>query len=780
MPKHARVRRLTFGVIILLIAGSVALWIRVRRVANESSSATTISPAEARRLAGELEALEAQENQLDQTIWAPERLAEQCGQLFDSLWDLLNISTNKLDVLAAFPAGQIIPARLGPSQRLPHGIDLRTSSGRAPAWSSDEWRTFLSGQQRGGWQLAQVEFRHNRFETNTAGRAAKSQFYFSAHLTNSLRPMRAALEGDLAVTWDSERTQDNVAVVKEIDASALTLKMRQGPPGFRPILSEQIVPPDQSYFIDPLILSDLDGDGFSEIILAAKNLILRRRAGDRFESEPLSRHFPGLTFTGLIADFDGDGSADFLCAKFEGLMLLKGAPQGVFDQPGRFVWMARPHLKYGQALTCGDIDRDGDLDVWLGQYKVPYERGQMPTPYYDANDGHPAYLLLNDGQGNFSDATIASGLGEKRWRRCYSASFVDLDNDRDLDLAVVSDFAGADFYANDGRGHFKDVTRDWAAETRGFGMSHAVADFDADGRLDFLMIGMNSPTADRLRHLGLIRPARTEYAAANAAMAFGNRLYLTHEGKPFFQQTSLNDSIARSGWSWGCSAADFDNDGFADIYVANGHETKPSVREYEPEFWLHDIYVGNSKEGIVPSAYFGSKATRTRGRGHSYGGYEKNRFYLNQSGKSFVEIGHFMGVALEQDSRNAVADDLDGDGRLDLLVTTFEVWPRVQQTIKVFRNVIEESGNWIGVRLRDHGGATSPVGARITLQHAGGSMTKEIIAGDSFRSQQSNTAHFGLGKIAQAERIEIRWLNGATKQLHQPALNQYHNVQAKQ
>src|SRR5207247_10323288 len=138
-----------------------------------------------------------------------------------------------------------------------------------------------------------------------------------------------------------------------------------------------------------------------------------------------------------------------------------------------------------------------------------------------------------------------------------------------------------------------------------------------------------------------------------------------------FEQTSLSDSIARSGWAWGCSAFDFDNDGCMDVYIANGHETKQFVRDYEREFWLHDAYIGCSKDDAVVAAYFAGNHAQTRAQGWSFGGYEKNRLYLNQRGGSFLEIGHLMGVALETDSRDVVADDLDGDGRVDLLLTTF-------------------------------------------------------------------------------------------------------------
>jgi hypothetical protein len=759
-------------ILLVLLAALLVIWSFRRQFGTHSAMGTN---SLGDQLVASFQALQAQENETDRTVWAKELLAERCGQVFEGWWDSLNAATNKLRVLESFPIGEIAIGKFHPPEQLVHGIAVHSQFGKGVIWSRAEWTRFLQDSERAGWRLAETEFRHSRFDTDAAGQPMQSHFDFRAHLLNPEQTERAVIEGELVVSWSSAQSDKELPSVKQVDARGLTIKTRGGEPPFVPVLNETIAPPKGSHFIDPLILYDLDGDGRSEIILAASNLVYRQRPNGRFEPGPLCRHSPGWIFTGVIADFDGDGASDFLCAKFEGLFLFKGSPQGTFDEPGRLVWVANPHLRYAQVITCGDIDRDGDLDVFVAQYKLPYSRGQMPTPYYDANDGDPSYLLLNDGQGNFTDATTASGLAAKRWRRSYSASFADLDGDGHLDLVVVSDFAGVDLYRNNGHGHFTEVTGTWVAEPHAFGMAHALADFNGDGRLDLLMIGMNSPTADRLNHLGLWRPGVAEDRSMRSRVAFGNRLLLAHAGGGF-EQTSMNDFVARTGWSWGCAAGDFDNDGFPDLYIANGHQTRQSVRDYETEFWRHDIYAASSKEDAVASTYFQTKFTRGREQGQSYGGYEKNRFFFNQRGASFVEAGHLLGVALPEDSRGVVADDLDGDGRLDLLLTTFEEWPETKQTVRAYRNDLKDTGNWIGFRFHEAGGAKSPVGARVTVRYAGRSSVRQIVTGDSYRAQQANTVHFGLGEATGVDRVEVRWANGGELVLRLPKLNQYHNL----
>jgi hypothetical protein len=755
-------------ILLLLLVAAVALLMRfkARRVAPALDREAVAAFA-----AREVAALEGREAEIDRKTWAPDLLAERCGGVVVDLWNSLNRATRKLVVLRGWLV-PVIPPRFATFITSSQDIRHAESAGPGGSWSDAAWSERLEGFIAAGWELDQCEFRHERFETNAAGLPARSVFYCSAHLTRDAGSERAVLRGNLGVEWAAAGPGLTPEVLR-VDASGLSLTSRRGDLPFASWLNERAHPPAGSYFVDPLVIRDLDGDGTQELVLVSANLVFRCGQEGKFSSGPLRRYAPGLVFTAVMEDFDRDGSTDLLVARFEGAVLFKGSPGGTFDQPGRLVWAAQPHLKYGQALACGDVDGDGDLDVWLGQYKPPYDRGQMPTPYFDANDGNPSYLLVNDGTGQFSDVTEAAGLAAKSRRRCYAGSLVDLDHDGDLDLVRVSDFAGAEFYRNEGKGEFLEVSGEWAPVLKGFGMGHLLSDFDADGHLDFLMMGMQCPTPQRLDHAGLRRPEYASYEAMRPRMVEGNRLL---RGRPDgrFEAWSLNESIRRSGWSWGCAAADLDCDGFPDLAISNGHETHASVRDYEGEFWRHDIYVGKSEDDPIALMYFQRKIAATRGQGWSYGGWEKNRLFLNRAGRQFVEAGHLLGVAVEADSRNMAAADLDGDGRPDLIVTTFEVWPERKQTLQVFRNGMR-AGHWIGVRLRS-GGGRSAVGAEVSVVAGSHRAVAAVITGDSYRTQHPPLAHFGLGEITRVDRLDIRWPGGARSVVEAPAIDRYHDV----
>lgn len=720
--------------------------------------------------------IEAAESEVDRQVWAPELLAESHGRVVDDLWDRLNASADALGELAKLPIRSFTLPRLREAETLPHGLRRwRTATGRGrDAAEALDWRSRLAAWRADGWRLEQSEWRHLRFTPASPARPASSLFEIHLHATRPQPARRARLSARITVTWPYSPSPSAAAEWGDVRVEQAEILDRDGPPAFRMVANLEVPPFPRTSWIDPVIARARRPSAGVDFILAARNLVLRRGTDGPWQTIELSPWHPGLIFTALLADFTGDGRDDLLMAVRAGLVLMPGDTNGGFNLPAGSAWKAPVRLEYAQAFTCGDVDGDGDLDVFLGQYRPPYQAGQMPRPYFDALDGPPAYLLLNQGDGEFKEATERAGLAAKRHRRSYAASFADLDGDADLDLLVTSDFAGADVYENLGGASFRDRTREWLDDPRAFGMSHALNDFDADGRLDFLLVGMPQPTADRLTALDLERPGFADWARERPRINFGNRLYFgSREG---FRQRPEGAQAARAGWSWSVAAADLDHDRFPDLHFVNGHETRRSVRDYEREFWTHDIYVGDSTPRAAVEAYFAAKLARTRSQGWSYGGYDKNRLFLNLGGGEFVEAGHLFGLALEEDSRNVLAEDIDGDGDLDLLVTTFEIWPRERQTVRLFENTLASPGHWIAVQLASRPGDPSPVGAVATLRDDAGVQIRHFITGDGYRSQASGRLHFGLGAVSRVREIEVRWAGGERTILRDPAVNHVHPV----
>ena len=244
-------------------------------------------------------------------------------------------------------------------------------------------------------------------------------------------------------------------------------------------------------------------------------------------------------------------------------------------------------------------------------------------------------------------------------------------------------------------------------------------------------------------------------------MSAGNKLLL-NDGR--FLNPITPPALARTGWSSGCVAMDFDNDGDADLFVANGHRTKKGQPNFDSTFWRHAIYSGSSeKNPALMMLHEQNEAAR-----QSWCGNEHNAFFLNEGKGAFVEAGFLLGLGHAFDSRSAVSADVDGDGRLDLIVA--------EQTSKgitlhVLQNTAKATGHWVGVRLRGR-----CMGAHITVRHADGAVTRQIISGDSFRAQQPATLHFGLGTVSKIKSIEVRWPGGAISRLDNPAVDQLHEL----
>jgi len=709
---------------------------------------------------------------LDRSLWRGEDLAQQFEKRITKLWNALLKSDDKYSVLASFPFSKLTIAAPVKTQKLRLGVLRTLYSAGGETLTQQQLGKRLAAFKAAGYEIIQTEWHHSGFVPPTKNSVGLSEVSFEIHAARVKPAHRLIIKGQLNIEWFAKPDAKGFSVANVITVKTLEILERHAAPAFREVFTVKST--EKAPRILPLHVYDLDNDGLSEIIVAGQNLLFWNKGAGKFEADKFLKDERSLFDAGVIADFTGDSFVDFIGVDTTGYpILFKGNAKGRFIEKG--IRIADTHLKLPKTFTAGDIDADGDLDLYVANYKYAYRKGQMPTPYYDANDGYPAYLLQNDGNGKFTDITKTAGVDKKRNRRAYSSSLVDMDDDRDLDLVVVSDYSGLDMYLNDGTGKFSDVTDAMGLDRHFFGMGHTFGDYDLDGKLDMYVIGMSSTTARRLDKLGLNRPDMPKHNAMRKVMGYGNRIFTRDKGE--FKTAAINSAVARTGWSWGASSFDFDNDGDKDIFVANGHYSGKSTQDYCSTFWRHDIYE-QSKPSPALDTLFQLTSKSLREADISWNGYEHKVLLANNGNNQFINLAFLMGVAFEYDGRAVIADDLDADGRVDLLVVEFKTvgLNRNSFVLHVYQNTLEEAGHWIGARLRDYGPGLSPIGAKITVKDKAGSQLTQIVTGDSFSSQHPATVHFGLGDITKVDHIEVRWPNGKISRLNNPEADKYHWV----
>ncbi len=713
----------------------------------------------------------------DENVWADENLAQEYEQSLVAIWDaLLGVDDDFDRKVAIMSSIQFDEVALGTPkliEELDHGIKSFVLDSPRKSLTHEEWGSFLRELASGGYRLIQSEFHHARFVPATDDSPARSLVKIVFHAIEEGADRRIIVDGEVGVEWSGFRDDRGNPLAAKLDATGLRMLTRIGPPIFKQILGFGIRDGEKLSQLHPILIYDLDKDGYPEVIMIGGGRVLWNHADQGFDDARLTEHSYMLTETGAIADLNGDGNPDLISTRARGDMVVYlGNGEGRFTSEPIVTPEFERGLRAPSTITVGDIDGDRDLDVWLGQYKRAYDNGQMPSPYYDANDGHPSYLLLNDGTAHFTDATAEAGLAEKRFRRSYASSFFDLDDDGDLDLLVVSDFSGVDLYHNDGAGHFSDANDTLDSDRHLFGMSSTFGDFNMDGRLDFFVAGMASTTARRLEALGLGREDRPDMQEMRMRMAFGNRMYLAADSG--WREPEFSEQVARTGWTWGTTTLDFDNDGDPDIFVANGHESGESTKDYCTNFWTHDIFDGKSEPDPALGSMFGEMIEGFAEGRESWDGYQKNHLLMNQGGKGFVNIAFLVGLADEFDSRSAISADLDLDGRVDVIVV--EDRGIQGQKLHIYRNQIENEKHWIGVQLREEGGGFSPVGASVTVRTADRTQVGRVVVGETLMGQHPTTLHFGLADSQQVESIEVEWMGGVKRIVENPEVDQYHLI----
>lgn len=471
-------------------------------------------------------------------------------------------------------------------------------------------------------------------------------------------------------------------------------------------------------------VADYDGDGYQDIYfvngrdlynrgLPARNALYRNRGDGTFAdvTEPAGVAGTGFGLGCIWGDYDNDGYPDLYVSQYGRNVLYHNNGNGSFTDV-----TTRSNVggtDFGTIFHTGaaffDYDRDGHLDLYDGGYANFTSASRRtctigngiptscrPTVYA----GSPAVLYRNLGNGTFANATKAAGIYQPKGLN-LSVGAADYDNDGWPDLFVANDGLEAYLYLNKGNGTFTNVALEAGMALTPDGLEMAamcisLGDYDNDGLLDLYISDFQS-VPNRVWH---------------------------NSGKRLFDEVSDWVGIAeatRQVLSFGGGFFDFDNDGWLDLFIANGH-VYPEVERVSPEIRYKQI----------------------------------NSLFRNDGTGKFVEVTHRSGsgFATPYAGRGAAFADFDNDGDLDIVVANNGDAPLL------LRNQNKTQNHFLNLKLVGTKSNRDGMGVRLKLSAGGVSQIREVAAGGSYLSQSDLRAHFGLGENTRAESLEISWPSG--------------------
>jgi tetratricopeptide (TPR) repeat protein len=522
-------------------------------------------------------------------------------------------------------------------------------------------------------------------------------------------------------------------------------------------------------------VGDIDGDGFDDVYVCQPaglpNRLYRNRGDGTFEdiTEASGLGILENTACALFADFDNDGRQDLVVVRTDGPVLYRNEGAGKFrKQPDAFHFAKSPQGMFTGAAVA-DFDRDSYLDIYfcLYLYSQGADQYKYPSPYFDAENGPPNFLMKNNRDGTFRDVTADSGLDHNNTRYSFCCGWSDYNRDGWPDLYVVNDFGRKNLYRNNGNGTFTDIAAQAGVEDVGAGMSVCWFDYDNDGAEDLYVANMWTAAGERVSmQQAFQKNAPENVRALYRKHSMGNSL-LRHGGDGLFQNPGAAAGVEMGRWSWSSDAWDFDHDGFPDLYIANGMVSGPSRSDLNSFFWRQ--VVANSPVLAKPSADYeqGWNALNELIRADgTWSGYERNVFYANNRDGTFSDVSAAVGMDFVEDGRSFAFADFDHDGRLEVLLKN-----RNAPQLRLLKNVIKDLPPSIAFRLRGSKSNRDAIGAAVTVQTESGHQTRMLQAGSGFLSQHSKEVFFGLGGLKGPVQASIRWPSGMVQDLHDLPLN---------
>ena len=510
--------------------------------------------------------------------------------------------------------------------------------------------------------------------------------------------------------------------------------------------------PEQKYIVESMsggvALIDYDADGWQDIYFTNSQSVSMALSGEKARSALYHNNHDG-TFTDVsekagvaypcwamgaaVGDYNNDGLPDLLVTCISGVVLYQNNGNGTFSNMTTVAGLGGDHL-WATGAAFGDYDGDGWADLFVAHYvdaRLDHLAafGSSATCRYLGIDvqcgprglkGSPDSLYHNGHDGTFTEVSAKAGVSDPEQRFGLGVLWSDFNNDGKLDLFVANDSQPNYLYRGDGAGKFSEV-----------GLSAGVSLSDNGNE----QANMGVAAGDYLHsgHMSLfITHFDNEYAT----------LYRNDGGMNFTDLSTPSgvEKATRGNVGWGDAFVDFDNDGWLDLFLVNGH-VYPQVESMHQN--IHYL--------------------------------EPKVLLINDRAGKFRSLRDQTSDAIQvpQVSRGLAVGDLFNDGKLEAVVENLVGGPMI---LRPEDTPLSRQNHWISFQLTGVISNRLALNARITVKSGGLTQLGEVNSGGSYLSQNDLRLHFGLGDHTQADQVTIRWPNGKSETLEGLKADRFYKI----
>ncbi|QDH77766.1 RNA-binding protein [Echinicola soli] len=527
-------------------------------------------------------------------------------------------------------------------------------------------------------------------------------------------------------------------------------------------------------------IGDVNGDGLDDIYFTGNmiaNKLYLNKGQMTFEdittgSGTAGRNSPWKTGV-TMADVNGDGKLDiYVC--YSGNLRPEKRKNELYINEGnednghpKFSEQAE---KFGIASSSTstqgiffDYDKDGDLDLFLLNHNhksLPILDEASTTAIMKEKDPAGSQLFKND-KGTFTEVTEAAGIQNSALSYGLGAGAADINGDGWTDLYICNDYTAPDYlYINNQDGTFTDRIGNSMGHTSHFSMGNDVADVNNDGLPDLFTLDM-LPEGNERQKL-LMAPDNYEKFDFKVNMGFHHQymrnMLQVNNGNSTFSEIGQLSGISNTDWSWSAQFADFDNDGWKDLYITNGY-----LRDYTNMDFLKFMgdYVQNNDGNIRRQNVLELVKQIPSSNLHNY-------MFKNNGDLTFDKVSKSWGLDYLSNSNGAAYADLDNDGDLDLVVNNINL------EAFIFENQanMQLSNSYLKIKLNGEKSNKFGLGTKVTLYDEGKTLFQEQMPARGYQSSVSPVLHFGLGETEFIDSLQVKWLGGKALTVRNIATNQ--------